>query len=100
MLGWRQENLADNARQISDLGQELYKRITTCVDHLDKLGKSLDTANHAYNQAVGSLEARVLVSARKFQELGAAPQNEELGKARMIERARRRVADPELVIRD
>lgn len=72
--GWRQEALAENAEQISALGRELHKRLSDLAGHWANLGKRLEGAVAAYNQAVGSLESRVLVSARKFSELGAAAQ--------------------------
>jgi len=75
--GWRQENLADNARAISALGQELYKRVSDMAEHWSQLGRSLGNSVDHYNRAVGSLETRVLVTARKFKELDAShPQTE------------------------
>jgi DNA recombination protein RmuC len=74
--GWRNEQLAENAQQISDLGKELYERLATMTDHLSKLGSSLKQAVNKYNDTIGSLETRVLPSARKFQELGVAVKDE------------------------
>ncbi len=70
---WTQEALADKAREIHALGRELHERIGTMGEHLDKLGRSLTAAVGAYNRAVGSLESRVLVSARRLGELEVAP---------------------------
>ncbi|HSJ20818.1 MAG TPA: DNA recombination protein RmuC [Nocardioidaceae bacterium] len=66
---WTQEALADKARDIHALGRELYDRLGVMGGHLDKLGRALTGAVTSYNRAVGSLETRVLVSARKFVEL-------------------------------
>lgn len=67
--GWRQEKLSQNAQQISELGKDLYKRIVDMVSHFSKLGKNLNQAIQSYNKTVGSLEGRVLVTARRFKEL-------------------------------
>ena len=74
--GWRQERLADNAREISDLGKELYKRLATMGEHINGVGKALGRATEAYNRAVGSMESMVLPSARKFRDLGVAGTSE------------------------
>lgn len=68
-LGWRQEESARNARKAADLGRELHERIVKLVEHVLKLGGKLDDTVRHYNDFVGSLESRVLVSARKFEDL-------------------------------
>lgn len=68
--GWRQEQMADNARKIADLGRDLYKRISDLGSHFSDVGQRLGKAVESYNKAVGSLESRVLVSARRFNDLG------------------------------
>lgn len=67
--GWSHEALAEQARDIHRLGRELHERLTTFSGHLDRVGRSLNGAVATYNQAMGSLESRVLVSARRFGEL-------------------------------
>jgi DNA recombination protein RmuC len=94
--GWTQERLADNARKISDLGKELYDRVATLTQHFRILGQSLGKSVKAYNDAVGSLEGRVLTSARKFKELGATPQNEIL-ELEPVDQATREIQAPELL---
>jgi len=69
-VGWREEKVAESARSVSELGRELYERLATMVEHFATVGKRLDGAVQAYNQTVGSLERRVLVSARRFPEHG------------------------------
>lgn len=82
--GWRQESLAMNARKIADLGKELYKRISDMSGHMDRMGRSLGQAVESYNRTIGSFESRVLVSARKFEELESVPQDVEIPEPRGI----------------
>src|SRR3954470_3221681 len=74
--GWSHEALADQARDIHRLGRELHERLASMNGHLDQLGRSLNAAVGHYNQTVGSLESRVLVSARRFGDLPAPRQVE------------------------
>jgi DNA recombination protein RmuC len=91
---WQQETVTENAREIAGLGRELYERLGVFAGHFAKVGRALDTATGAYNQAVGSLESRVLVTARKFEERGAA--NGELPEVEPLERSPRPLTQPEL----
>ena len=93
--GWRQERIARNAQEISELGRELHERIGTMAGHFDSLGRALDRSVDAYNRAVGSLESRVLVSARRFRELGVS--GEELAELPSVEHAVRGLQAPELL---
>lgn len=86
--GWNQEKLARNAQEISGLGKELHERLKKLATHITAVGTNLDRAVEAYNQAVGSLESRVLVSARKFAELGA-PVAEDIPEVEPIEKTAR-----------
>jgi DNA recombination protein RmuC len=96
--GWNQEKLARNAREISVLGKELHDRLRLLGGHIDNVGKGLDRAVESYNKAVGSLESRVMVSARKFVELGA-PVTDEIAELSPIETTTRNLTldfdDPE-----
>jgi len=89
--GWRQESIAENAREISQLGQELHARLGVMADHLAKVGKGLASATDSYNAAIGSFETRVLTSARKFKELGATSQDAEIFELRSVEGTVRRL---------
>jgi DNA recombination protein RmuC len=92
--GWRQEQLERNARAISDLGKQLYDRLRTFVEHFEGVGSALHRAIENYNKAVGSLESRVLPSARRFKELGAAT-GAEILEAEPVDESPRALAAPE-----
>lgn len=91
---WRQETLARNAQAVHALAKELYARLGTMGEHLSKLGGSLTAAVTAYNRTVGSLESRVLVSARKLAEAGVSDQP--LEAPPQVEVATRQLQAPEL----
>jgi len=94
--GWRQEQLAQNAKEISDLGKELYKRLATMGEHFAEVGARLAGATEAYNRAVASLESRVFVTARKFRELGAGGAEDQIGELSPAENVPRLLQAPEL----
>jgi DNA recombination protein RmuC len=94
--GWRQERMAESAEQVADLGRQLHKRIATMAGHLAKLGRAIGTTANAYNDAVGSLERQVLVSARKLADHGVES-GKEIESPAQVETAVRRLQAPELV---
>jgi len=94
---WTQEALAEKARDIHQLGRELYDRLGVMGGHLDRLGRSLTSAVGSYNKAVGSLETRVLVSARRFEEMEVG--DEELSGPEVVTEAVRPLTAAELMDR-
>jgi DNA recombination protein RmuC len=93
--GWRQERLQANAQQISDLGRELYQRLLVLATHYDDVKRGLDRAVDAYNRSVASLETRVLVTARRFRDLGASS-GDDIPELETIEKTTRVVQAPEI----
>jgi DNA recombination protein RmuC len=93
--GWQQELVAQNAREISELGRELYERLGVFAGHFAKVGRGLDTAVTAFNSAVSSFQTRLLVTARKFPEHGVT--NDDLPELKQLERRAAAVDAPELV---
>jgi DNA recombination protein RmuC len=95
--GWQQDRLAENAREVQVLGAQLYERISVLGKHMAGVGKGLDSAVSAYNSAVGSLEGRVLVTARKFSELGVVGDGEkDLPPPQPVDAVTRALQAPEL----
>jgi DNA recombination protein RmuC len=94
---WRQEKVAESAREVSLLGKQLYDRLATLAGHFTKLRKGLDGAVSAYNDAVGSLERSVLVSARRFSELGVPTAGKAIVELEPLQQTTRVVQAPELV---
>lgn len=92
--GWRQEQVAENALRISDLGRELYDRVRVFAAHLQDLGRRLHSATETYNKAVGSLESRVLPTARRFLDLGAAT-GAEIPELQPVDTQARQLTSPE-----
>ncbi len=98
-LSWQQETLAENAREVRQLGAELYERLRTMTGHMESLQRNLSSTVEAYNKAVGSFESRVLVTARKFPGLGVVGmQSGEIAELSPIEKAPRHLQtyQPEL----
>jgi DNA recombination protein RmuC len=95
--GWRQEKLAENAQEISNLGKTLYDRIAKLAGYFSEMGKNLDRTVDLYNKAVGSLEGRVLVTARKFKELGAST-GEDIDVLENVDRSARSLQSTEMSV--
>ena len=94
--GWQQETVARNAQEISDLGRQLYDRIAKLAEHFDGVGRSLARAVQAYNGAVGTLESRVLVTARRLKDKGVSAAGE-FAEPEAIDHTPRPLGAPELV---
>jgi len=95
-FGWQQEKVARNAQEISDLGRQLYDRIRVMAEHFEEVARGLTRSVDAYNKAVGSLESRVLVTARRLKEKGI-PAPEELPELEVIDHTARAIGAPELI---
>ncbi len=94
-FGWREEKIAESAKELSDLGTELYSRLAKFTTHIVGIGRGIESAAKSFNDAVGSLEGRVLPTARKFKEHGIAP-TAEIAELKVVETAIRPVTAPEL----
>ncbi len=89
--GWQQDALAENAREVQQIGRELYKRLATFGEHMARTGRSLSGAVDAYNKAVGSLERNVMPQARRFQELGVGGSDKEVPMLDQVDAVARRL---------
>ena len=95
-LAWQRQDIARNAEKVANLGNELYSRLSTYIEHVDKMGRGLRSAVGAYNDSVGSFERMVLPQARRFRELGSVTGGEELNEPSLVERDVRAANAPEL----
>ena len=100
MYGWSQEKLAESAKEISDLGMELYKRISSFGGHMENMGKGLERAIDSYNKAVGSLESNVLPQARRFKDYQLGGGADSLPDLSAVETTSRHLTAPELTETD
>ncbi len=94
--GWKQEAIAENAMRIKDAGEKLYKRLGTFVSHFAGIRKGLERASDAYNQAVGSLESRVLPAAREMKDLGVSGEGD-FSQLEKVDKTTRSIQAPELL---
>ena len=92
--GWQQETVARNAKNVSDLGRELYERVRVLSGHFEELAKGLTRSVNAYNGAVGTLESRVLVTARRFKDLGVSA-NDPIPELPPVDQTPRALQSPE-----
>jgi DNA recombination protein RmuC len=94
--GWQQDALAENAREVQQIGRDLYKRLATFGEHLARTGRSLNGAVEAYNKAVGSLERNVMPQARRFQELGVGGSDKEVPTLDPVDAVARSLQGPDM----
>ena len=95
-LAWRQQEVQRNAHEIAETARELYSRLRTYTGHVDKMGRGLRQAVEAYNDGVGSFQSRVLVQARRFEDLSATGEAKQIGEPGPVEQTVRRVDTPEV----
>lgn len=95
-LAWQRQDIARNAEAVAKLGNDLYSRLSTYVEHVDKMGRGLRSAVGAYNDSVGSLQSRVLPQAKRFRDLGSVTSGDELDEPNPVELDVRAVTAAEL----
>lgn len=98
-FGWRQETIEKNAQEISEMGRDLYKRMKVFAEHFARVGRNLESAVKAYNDAAGSMESRVLTQARKFKEKLASDEDD-LFESKLVETSVRELNSPDLKAND
>lgn len=94
-LGWQQEKLTENSKEIARIGRELYERMSKFSEHISNHGNSLAKAIDSYNKAIGSMESRLLPSARRLESLDVVPSRQKIEPPQVIERQLRTVKNPE-----
>ena len=90
-VGWREESMAENAKQISDLGRELYERLSVFTEHFGSIGNTLGRTVDAYNKAVSSFQSRVFVTAKKFKEINIIDQNDNDLELKQIDKVAKKI---------
>ena len=90
-VGWREESMAENAKQISDLGRELYERLSVFTEHFGSIGTTLGRTVDAYNKAVSSFQSRVFVTAKKFKEINIIDQNDNDLELKQIDKVAKKI---------
>ncbi|MXY02730.1 MAG: DNA recombination protein RmuC [Acidimicrobiales bacterium] len=95
-LAWQRQDIARNAEAVAKLGNDLYSRLSTYVEHVDKMGRGLRSAVGAYNDSVGSLQSRVLPQAKRFRDLGSVTGSDEFDEPNPVELDVRAVTAAEL----
>ena len=90
-VGWREESMAENAKHISDLGRELYERLSVFTEHFGSIGTTLGRTVDAYNKAVSSFQSRVFVTAKKFKEINIIDQNDNDLELKQIDKVAKKI---------
>ena len=90
-VGWREESMAENAKQISNLGRELYERLSVFTEHFGSIGTTLGRTVDAYNKAVSSFQSRVFVTAKKFKEINIIDQNDNDLELKQIDKVAKKI---------
>ena len=90
-VGWREESMAENAKQISDLGRELYERLSVFTDHFGHVESALGRTVDAFNKAVSSFQSRVFVTAKKFKDINIIDENDTSLEMKQIDKVTKKI---------